>query len=177
MTSGSDDIPDLESGPITPAETAFNFECEFTRMYAGREGIKITLNVHPEEPCLPALLGTKINSRLMVSAVVIGDDEQINPPRVVVQGIRAVRKAGILCRREDFHRFLVDASYIETQNNNEEYENAAASFVRQWCRVRSRGDIKYDIAAQNRLEELVADYQRWLKTNVAGTTSGGIEDL
>jgi hypothetical protein len=159
----TDQVAELESGPILPTETALNFECELAGLRASRDGVRITLLVHPQEACLPMFLELGLNKRLYVSAVAVGDNEEIAPPPSLIEGIRAVRQAGMLSRSEDFQRFAVAQSYMDERPSPKEREEAATYFIRSWCRVRSRSDIKYDKAAQGRLGELIGEFSQWTR--------------
>lgn len=150
-----------EYGPLDAADTALNFEAMIVGLRGTKEGLNITLQLHPQEGCLPALFEAGVGQRLMVSAVAIGDNEEIAPPASVLEGVRAVRKAGILCANSEFQDFLVAQHGVEQRQPGKESEEAAKLFTRAWCRVRSRSDLKYDRAAQLRLDELVEEFTAW----------------
>lgn len=164
MNSGAPDR--IETGSLEAREIALNFECELAALRASKDGVRITLLVHPQEGCIPAFLEIGINKRLIVSAVPIGDDEEIAPPRSLVEGARAVRKAAMLCRNTDFHEFATRQSYIQPCASPAEAEDACKFFVRAWCQVKSRSDIKYDPSAQQRLSELIGEFTQWEKAKL-----------
>lgn len=124
--------------------------------------MRLTVTIHPQEGCLPALFELGLNHRLMVSAVAIGDNEELAPPRSILEGVRAVRKAGILGRDEEFLEFAVAQNYVaDRRDSPAENEQSLKLFIRSWCRVRSRSDLKYDLEAQARLDELIEEYNAW----------------
>jgi len=170
------DISDLESGPIQAAETALNFECELVGVRAARDGVRVTFNVHPQEACLPMFLEVGINKRFYCSAVAVGDNEDIAPPPSIVDGIRAVRQAAMLCRNEEFHQFGIGQCYMEQRPSAAEQEDAAILFVRTWCRVRSRSDLRYDKEARGRLNELIGEFLAWQRTKFQTATNEEARD-
>jgi hypothetical protein len=154
-------------GPVEATETALNFECQIVGLRLVSDGMRLTVQLHPQEGCVTALCEIGLNRRLMVSAVAIGDNEDLAPPPSVLEGVRSVRKAGILARDTDFQQFAEANNYLELRESPKENEEAAKLFLRAWCRVKSRSDLKYDRQAQSRLEELIADFNAWRRNRYA----------
>ncbi len=155
-------------GPVSPAELALNFEAQVLRMWRTNDGMRITLLVHPQESCNTALFQLPIKGRLYVSALPIDDNEEPAPTENLLAGIRAVRRAGMIAREESFWDFAKERHYVPGDAATpEDREEECKFFIRSWCRVRSRSDIKFDSAAQVRLDELINDYSAYRRRRFA----------
>lgn len=72
-------------------------------------------------------------------------------------GERAVKRAGILCKEEQFQNWLLAGRWILA--GNEEREAAAA--LRTRCQIASRRDLAHDERARERFKALVTEYDLW----------------
>jgi hypothetical protein len=160
-TNDLDSLDDL--GPVTPGEMTLNFEAVISRIVAGVDGTRLTLVVHPQDASLAEIYALGLKTRLYISALPIDDNEQPVPTQSLLAGIRAVRRTGIVCREPEFWAFAKDRGYISDEIRSD--KDACRLFVRAWCRVRSRSDLKFDRQAQVRLDELILEYGKYRQRN------------
>lgn len=67
------------------------------------------------------------------------------------------RESVFICRNEDFRQWVqkrLQGCWGEID------EPMAANFIREYCRVASRGELKTNVEAQQRFETLLNDFQR-----------------
>lgn len=125
-------------------------ECE--AVLVGRNGYVITLRLHPADA--PAsLLEAPIGERLY--CVFQGYPETAQEAEAEA-GERAVMQAGMLCRSRDF------ALYVQSLGlPNQEEE--CASYLRSVLGIRSRAELRTNLAARHQfflLKALVEDWSR-----------------
>lgn len=73
--------------------------------------------------------------------------------------MRMPNQAGILCDSEAFQRFVAERNELPSTLAPQE---AAASFVRRYCGVKSRSDIRPHTPSGDRWIRLVAEYRVWM---------------
>jgi len=123
-------------------------------------GPKIVLAL-PDDTALECFktltMGRKAGQRFMVAVTLIGDDEQPERPP---KPNSLVRSAGMVCKSDDFQRFVVGRTE-EDFKTADEREEQAAQYVREWCGVASRRQIDQDHEAARRFGELMALYREF----------------
>ena len=108
--------------------------------------------------CFKSLtMGRKAGQRFMVAITLIGDDEQPEQPP---EPKSLMRSAGMVCKSEDFQRFVAGRTE-EDFDTADEQEEQAAQYVRSWCGVASRRQIDQDHEAARRFGELMALYREF----------------
>lgn len=126
---------------------ALQFEARKVALKQDRTGFVLTLSIHPDE--IPVeLLRDFVGARYGVAMVRIQDDES------PMSYDNRVKKAGILCRSEDFHEFL-----------DVKDEHSAAEKVCKYCKISSRSELNGNSEAQQLFDKLVDAFNQWSENN------------
>ena len=121
---------------------ALQFEARKVALKQDRTGFILTLSLHPDE--VPEeILRDFVGARYACAVVRIQDDE--SPTHYD----NRVKKAGMLCREEDFQFFLGTAS-----------EDEAATKLCKVCGIESRTELHGKANAQIIFDKLVATYEK-----------------
>jgi hypothetical protein len=129
-------------------EAAYGFEAVKSALRQTKDGISITLVIHPSD--VPRdLLNDHIGQRYMVGMGKLSEEGEI----IEGDGAREAKKmlvsCAALCRDSDFQRWIEDNGYAM-----EASEEAVAAAVRGLLKVKSRSEIKTDEEALNRFKRL-----------------------
>jgi hypothetical protein len=134
--------------------SALQFECVKVALKQDRTGFILTVSVHPDE--IPEeLFRDFVGVRYGVAMVRIQDDESPTPY------FNRVKKAGMLCRNQTFHRWLDYLCYTGIYENGESYEQMAINHVHEVCDISSRTELNGNKVAQQKFDEMVEKYERW----------------
>jgi hypothetical protein len=137
----------------TIQERSYGFEAIKTALRQTKDGIAITLVVHPND--VPSdLMSDQIGSRYMVGMARLDDDDTIIIPPSVRETNKIVNQAGMLCREDSFQDWLFDQGLIFEKN-----EEAAATAVRQHCNVHSRIELASNQEARGLWTELLGEFE------------------
>ncbi len=137
----------------TIQERSYGLEAIKTALRQTKDGIAITLVVHPND--VPAdLMSDPIGSRDMVGMARLDDDDTIITPPSVREANKIVNQAGMLCREDSFQDWLFDQGLIF-----EKTEEAAATAVRQHCNIHSRIELASNKDARWLWTELVGEFE------------------
>ena len=137
----------------TIQERSYGFEAIKTALRQTKDGIAITLVVHPND--VPAdLMFDPIGSRYMVGMARLDDDDTIITPPSVREANKIVNQAGMLCREDSFQDWLFDQGLIFEKN-----EEAAATAVRQHCNIHSRIELASNKEAQGLWTDLLGEFE------------------
>ena len=132
-------------------EKAYGFEAVKTALRQTKDGISITLVIHPND--IPRdLINDSIGQRYMVGMGRLSDQDEIEEPESVREGKRAVTSCAALCRDSDFQRWLFDNGFIRDLT-----EEPAATPVRHLLKIESRSELKTNEEARQkwgRMKEL-----------------------
>ena len=132
-------------------EKAYGFEAVKTGLRQTKDGISITLVIHPND--IPRdLINDSIGQRYMVGMGRLSDQDEIEEPESVREGKRAVTSCAALCRDSDFQRWLFDNGFIRDLT-----EETAATTVRHLLKIESRSELKTNEEARQkwgRMKEL-----------------------
>ena len=121
---------------------ALQFEARKVALKQDRTGFILTLALHPDE--VPEeILRDFVGARYACAVVRIQDDE--SPTHYD----NRVKKAGMLCREEDFQYYLGTTS-----------ENEAATKLCKQCGIESRTELYGNVNAQAKFDKLVASYEQ-----------------
>jgi hypothetical protein len=129
-------------------EAAYGFEAVKSALRQTKDGISITLVIHPSD--VPRdLLNDHIGQRYMVGMGKLSEEGEI----IEGDGAREAKKmlvsCAALCRDSDFQRWIEDNGYA-----GEASEEAVAAAVRGLLKVGSRAEIKTNEEAQKRYASL-----------------------
>tara|TARA_R100001129_G_scaffold133757_1_gene95089 strand:+ start:193 stop:633 length:441 start_codon:yes stop_codon:yes gene_type:complete len=137
----------------TIQENSYGLEAIKTALRQTKDGIAITLVVHPND--IPAdLMSDPIGSRYMVGMARLDDDDTIMTPPSVREANKIVGQAGMMCREDSFQDWLFDQGLIFEKN-----EEAAAMAVRQHCDIHSRIELSSNKDAQKLWADLLGEFE------------------
>mgnify|MGYP003111694207 FL=1 len=137
----------------TIQENSYGLEAIKTALRQTKDGIAITLVVHPND--VPAdQMSDPIGSRYMVGMARLDDDDTIMTPPSVRESNKIVGQAGMLCREDSFQDWLFDQGLIFEKN-----EEAAAIAVRQHCGIHSRIELSSNKEAQKLWTDLLGEFE------------------
>lgn len=137
----------------TIQERSYGLEAIKTALRQTKDGIAITLVVHPND-VPPDLMSDPIGSRYMVGMARLDDDDTIITPPSVREANKIVNQAGMLCREDSFQDWLFDQGLIFEKN-----EEASAMAVRQHCGIHSRIELSSNKTAQKLWTELLGEFE------------------
>jgi hypothetical protein len=131
-----------------------NFEAIKIALKQDKEGMVLTLRIHPDE--LPVdLMRDFVGSHYQVVMVRLnGDNKPMN--REHEHSTDWVRMAGILSRDPAFPRWLEDIGEILDAN-----EKDAVEWLREHLGVESRAEIPNNPAAIQKLRTILQEFNQW----------------
>ena len=131
------------------------FEAIKVALKQDKTGYILTLSMHPDE--IPEdLLRDFVGARYQVVMVRLNSDEEPMDREREYEGDKAVRLAGLLCRDREFWEFLHTDNQIFDQNEQE-----ATEWLRTYCNVNSRSELKTNAEARKLLDKVHREYQTW----------------
>ena len=131
------------------------FEAVKVALKQDKTGYVLTLSMHPDD--IPEdLLRDFVGSRYQVVMVRLSSDEQPLDRDREFEGDKSVRLAGLLCREKEFLEFLYGQNQIFDTT-----EEQAADWLRQYCNVKSRSELKTNAEARKLLDKVHREYQTW----------------
>ena len=139
------------------AELSSKFEAVKIAMQQDKHGHILRLSIHPNDTP-EDIMRDPVGTRYLVVAVRIGDEGEPIASPSVRDGLMAVKLAGALARDNRFQVWLVQQEMADVIS-----ETAAADVIRTHSGVRSRSDLKTDLAARRRflaLRDEFADHLR-----------------
>tara|TARA_R100000995_G_C3439170_1_gene102418 strand:+ start:100 stop:555 length:456 start_codon:yes stop_codon:yes gene_type:complete len=125
-------------------ERAYGFEAVKTALRQTKDGISITLVIHPHDTPRD-LINDHIGQRYMVGMGRLNEQDEIEEPESVREGKRAVVSCAALCRDEDFQQWLYDNGFVQDLTEKE-----AAEAIRLMLQIESRSELKTNEEAQRR---------------------------
>jgi hypothetical protein len=131
-----------------------NFEAQKIAMKQDKEGMVLTLRIHPDE--LPAdLMRDFVGSRYQVVMVRLdGEDKPMK--REQEHSTDWVRMAGILSRDPAFPKWLAHTGELLESDEEE-----AVEWLRDYLGVKSRADIPASETAKARLRTVLQEFNLW----------------
>ena len=136
-------------------ERSYGFEAIKTALRQTKDGISITLAIHPNDTPRD-LINDHIGQRYMVGMGRLNEQDEIEEPESMREGKRAVVSCAALCRDADFQKWLHDNGFTkinETQltgANAADVEKETAEAIRLMLSVESRSELKTNEEAQER---------------------------
>lgn len=143
---------------MTPSEmardAALAFEAVKVKLSQGKDGILLTLAIHPDETPME-LVRAFVGSRWQCVLVRLGADDLPAPTQGQVDGSRSVQSAAMLCRTPAFQSWMVDFGLSQ-----EASEEAAGEGLRKYLGITSRSALKTDSAARELFAVLKERFER-----------------
>lgn len=136
-----------------PSNHAVNFEAVKVSMSQNKEGVQLRLAIHPND-CPPTLHTDWVGSRYMVALVKIAHDDTVERSPTVVDGERAIARAGTICKNPKFQSWLVRMGIANSVS-----EDAAAEGLRAFLLINSRKDLANDADARKRFNGLLDSFK------------------
>lgn len=134
-----------------------NFEALKVSLRQNKDGYILTLNIHPDD--IPEdLLRDFVGAHYQVVMVRLNGDNQPLDRQQEYSGDRAVRIAGLLCRNEQFWKYLVEHNEIL-----EEDEDQATEWLRIELGIKSRSELKTNQEARAKLDTIHTGFNQWKK--------------
>ena len=125
-------------------ERAYGFEAVKTALRQTKDGISITLVIHPHDTPRD-LINDHIGQRYMVGMGRLNEQDEIEEPESVREGKRAVVSCAALCRDIDFQTWIYDNGFVE-----EPTEDRVSDAIRLMLSVESRSELKTNEEARRR---------------------------
>ena len=134
-----------------------NFEALKVSLRQNKDGYILTLNIHPDD--IPEdLLRDFVGAHYQVVMVRLNGDNQPLDRQQEYSGDRAVRIAGLLCRNDQFRKYLVEHNEIL-----EEDEDQATEWLRIELGIKSRSELKTNQEARAKLDTIHTGFNQWKK--------------
>jgi hypothetical protein len=134
-----------------------NFEAIKIGLKQSKDGFVLTLAVHPED--IPdELMRDFVGSRYQVVMVRLGDDDQPLSREGEFPGDHAVKMAGMLCRSQEFWRWLHDREMLMERN-----EAACTEWLISYLGIESRKELKTNTEARALFNQLKRSFDAWSK--------------
>lgn len=144
-------MADPNSDPIP----TLTYEAVKVSMNQTKDGIKITLVIHPND--IPAdLLTDPVGSRYRVVMVLLDDHDQPDP-RAKVPINEAVKAAVLLSKNPKFQQWMVEEGYALSA-----LEPEAAQGIRGYCGIKSRAELATSYRALTHFNELRLKFSKSL---------------
>jgi hypothetical protein len=130
------------------------FEGVKVAMNQTRAGFILTLSIHPDD--LPIQLAKDfVGARYQVVMVRLnGENQPMNREHEYQRDI--VRSAGMLCRNELFHKFL-----LEKGQTFDESETAATEWLKEELNIQSRSELKENRDAARHFNTIYQEFLAW----------------
>ena len=138
---------------------AIQFEGVKVALKQDKTGYVLSISIHPDDVPM-ALLRDFVGARYGVAMVRIDGNEQPMDRESEHGGDRSIRIAGLLCRDNDFWRFLYADSQIF-----QETEKDATEWLRVYLNIQSRAELKTNEEARDLLDKLHKDFNTWKQKN------------
>ena len=128
------------------------FEAIKIALKQDKEGMVLTLRIHPDELC-DSVIRDFVGARYQVVMVRLADDET---PLNRDNFSEIVKLAGMLPRNPDFRKWLMEEGHIFDDDEDE-----AVKWIHDSCEVKSRKDLSTDKVAAARLRHINQEFQSW----------------
>jgi hypothetical protein len=103
-------------------------------------------------------LGMPVGGNSKPVAIALLDESKVTKAPKVENDNKMVTRAVMLCKETAFQRFAVECGGI----GDELSEDNAADYIKYYCDVNSRSELKDDIDAQRKFVGMVEGYKYWL---------------
>jgi hypothetical protein len=109
----------------------------------------------PQEIC-----ADDIGQRYMIMLIPIDDQEYPEVSSAKRHAQKLINQAGLLCRESEFQNYLFQ-NKIMKEWKPDSLEDDSASALREYLNIESRAELKTNKKAQERFEDMVADFDYW----------------
>lgn len=134
------------------------FECVQIAMVKDKNGYVLKLAVHPTD-APEDLLRDPVGTRYLAVLVRLGDQDQPVASPQKEAGLQAVRIAATMCGDVRFQQWLAMSGSIDAVN-----EEAATQFLRDYCGIKSRSELKTNGKARDQLFALRDEFTNHLRS-------------
>jgi len=134
-----------------------NFEAIKLGLKQSKDGYVLTLAIHPDD-LDESVLRDFVGSRYQVVMVRLGDDDQPLSREGEFPGDHAVKMAGMLCRSQEFWRWLHDREMLMERN-----EAACTEWLISYLGIESRKELKTNTEARALFNQLKRSFDAWSK--------------
>lgn len=139
-------------------EISSKFECVKLGMRHTKDGHILALAIHPNDTP-EEVFKDPLGTRYMIVAVRLNDQNEPVASPDQEEGRQAVKIAGTLCSDSRFQGWLVFSNLVDDIG-----EEAAAAYVRQFCGVKSRAELKVSKRARERLYTLRDEFMQYMRS-------------
>lgn len=133
------------------------FEAKKISMKQTKDGYVLNLAIHPDDVPDP-IIRDFVGARYMVVMVRL-DEEEKPLNREEYAGAQMVKLAGMLCRDREFWDFLQEEGQLYERSEKECIE-----WMQNYLVVKSRAEIKTNLASQRALKDIYTEYKEWKTT-------------
>ena len=147
------------------SEAAIHFEAVKTSMSQSKAGTILRIAIHPND-VPPSLHTDWVGSRYMVAMVKLDDEDQPEISDDQRQAKALVASAGMLCRNEDFRKYLDSQDLLTFVVGNWDdlsEENMTANCLRRYLQIQSRSELATNSEAREKFKKLQEDFTLWKK--------------
>jgi hypothetical protein len=132
------------------------FEAIKIALKQDKEGMVLTLRIHPDELC-ESVIRDFVGARYQCVMVRLGDDER---PLNRDNFSEIVKLAGMLPRNPQFRQWLAEEGHIDSFECGEE---EATTWLKMTCKIGSRRELATNQAAAAILRQVNQEFQAWIK--------------
>lgn len=132
----------------TASEAAIGFEAVKVSMSQTKDGMKITLVIHPQDG-INDLFSHPVGSRYQVALVLLDDENQPVVPAQRTDAQRAVVAAAMLCRESSFQQWMEATSKALSAT-----EDDAVHGLCHACGIQSRAELATNEKARSLFAKL-----------------------
>ena len=149
------------------SEAAIHFEAVKTSMSQSKAGTILRIAIHPND-VPPSLHTDWVGSRYMVAMVKLDDEDQPDISDEQRQVKALVASAGMLCRNEDFRKFLdsKDLLLFSPEYWDESEENVTANCLRSYLKIESRSELATNSEAREMFKQLQEEFTLWKRNRL-----------
>tara|TARA_R100000353_G_scaffold160812_1_gene120587 strand:+ start:226 stop:690 length:465 start_codon:yes stop_codon:yes gene_type:complete len=147
------------------SEAAIHFEAVKTSMSQSKAGTILRIAIHPND-VPPSLHTDWVGSRYMVAMVKLDDEDQPEISDDQRQAKALVASAGMLCRNEDFRKYLDSQDLLTFEVGNWDdlsEEKMTANCLRRYLQIESRSELATNSEAREKFKKLQEDFTLWKK--------------
>tara|TARA_R100000231_G_scaffold13090_2_gene14667 strand:+ start:638 stop:1102 length:465 start_codon:yes stop_codon:yes gene_type:complete len=147
------------------SEAAIHFEAVKTSMSQSKAGTILRIAIHPND-VPPSLHTDWVGSRYMVAMVKLDDEDQPEISDDQRQAKALVASAGMLCRNEDFRKYLDSQDLLTFEVGNWDdlsEEKMTANCLRRYLQIQSRSELATNSEAREKFKKLQEDFTLWKK--------------
>jgi hypothetical protein len=137
--------------------TLYQGEAKIRRVtYSSTQGASVALEL-PDMDAMHAFLGSE-GKRLMLVAVLVGDDEQPVPPKKASEPRKRSARAFLMTQDPSFQR------YASVSSEWEQTADGADMHIKWVCGINSKSELDTDEEAATEFEALCTKFNHWMES-------------